>query len=106
MIKTDVNGIVAAFGGKENILQATHCATRLRVTAKDKTIVDKEALKNTDGVLGVVDGASQIQIVIGPEVSNVYREFVKVTGVSEEAPVDEDLDSQKMLKDDLKESVK
>lgn len=102
MAKIQVKEIVTAFGGKENVLQATHCATRLRVTAKDKSKVDKEALKNIDGVMGVVDGTKQTQVVIGAEVSNVYREFVEMTGVSEELPVNENLDTEKVLKDDLK----
>lgn len=102
MAKVNVKEIVDAFGGKENLLQATHCATRLRVTPKDKSKVDKEALKRIDGVMGVVDGTSQTQVVIGPEVSNVYREFVEVTGVMEDSPVDENGDADKVLKQDLK----
>lgn len=102
MAKINVNEIIDAFGGKENILQATHCATRLRVTAKDKSKVDKEALKNIDGVMGVVEGATQTQVVIGPEVSNIYRKFIELTGVSEELPVNETLDADKVLKNELK----
>ena len=98
MAKISVPHIVTGFGGKENIAQAAHCATRLRVTPKDRSKVDIEALKNVDGVLSVIDGATQIQVVIGAEVSNVYREFIKLTGVTEEAAIDENLD----LKDELK----
>ena len=98
MAKLSVPHIVTGFGGKENIAQAAHCATRLRVTPKDRSKVDIEALKNVDGVLSVIDGATQIQVVIGAEVSNVYREFIKLTGVTEEAAIDENLD----LKDELK----
>ena len=102
MSKVSVKDIVAALGGKSNIVQATHCATRLRVTPKDKAGVDQEALKKIDGVLGVVDGATQVQVIIGPEVTSVYREFVELTGVSEEAPIDENLDNEKVIKEDLK----
>lgn len=99
----NIESIVAGLGGKENIAQATHCATRLRVTPKDWDKVDKEKLQEIDGVLGVVEGGTQYQIVIGPEVSNVYREFIKVTGVSEEAPIDENLDEASTIKQDLKD---
>ena len=85
MAKISVAKIVDGLGGKPNIVNATHCATRLRVTLKDKTKVDKEEIKALDGVLGLVEGATQTQIVIGPEVSSVYREFIELTGVSEEA---------------------
>lgn len=100
-VKIPVVDIVAAFGGKENIAQATHCATRLRVTPKDASKVDMAGMKKIPGVLGVVEGATQIQVIIGAEVSNVYREFVALTGVAEEAAVDENLDAQ-----DLKEALK
>ena len=93
-----IKNLVTNLGGIENIASATHCATRLRVTTKDKSKVDFAALKKLDGVLGVVDGATQSQIVIGAEVSNVYSEFCKFTGVNESAAIDD----QKALKEDLK----
>lgn len=92
-----VSDIVRGVGGKENVAQAAHCATRLRVTPKDWSKVDEEALKKIPGVLGVVHGATQVQIIIGGEVNNVYKEFVALTGVDEEAAIDENLD----LKQDL-----
>lgn len=104
MAKISIQEIVSGLGGLDNIVSATHCATRLRVTLKDKTKVNMEAIKAIDGVLGVVDGATQTQIVIGPEVSTVYREFIDYTGVSEEAVVNENLDDDKVLKNDLKNS--
>lgn len=102
MAEVNVQQIVAAFGGKENVASAVHCATRLRVTPKDKSLVKVDELKAIDGVLGVVEGASQVQVVIGAEVATVYDKFIELTGVSSEDAVDEDLDSQKMLKEDLK----
>lgn len=99
--KIPVADIVAAFGGKENVAQAAHCQTRLRVTPKDRSKVDMKALKAIDGVLAVVDGATQVQVVIGAEVSHVYTEFVQLTGVDEQAAIDEDLEKQ-----DLKEALK
>lgn len=67
-----VSQIVQAVGGKENVAQAAHCATRLRVTPRDWAKVDEETLKQIPGVLGVVHGATQVQIIIGAEVNNVY----------------------------------
>lgn len=96
--KICVSDIVQALGGKENIAQATHCATRLRVTTKDKSKINEAALKEIPGVVGMVNSGVQTQIIIGAEVNNVYREFVTLTGVDEEAAIDENLD----LKADLK----
>lgn len=101
MAKVPVNEIVTALGGKDNIQLAAHCATRLRVTPKDKSKVDVPALKKIDGVLGVVEGATQTQIIIGAEVNNVYKEFILATDISEQAAIDENLDSA-----DLKEGLK
>ena len=101
MAQVSVNEIIEAMGGRENIASAAHCATRLRVTPRDKSKVDKAALKKIDGVLGVVDGATQTQIIIGAEVNKVYKDFVAAAGVGEEAAIDENLDSA-----DLKETMK
>ena len=101
MVKVDVSEILKAMGGKENIESCAHCATRLRVTPKDKSAVDVGALKKIDGVLGVVEGATQTQIIIGPEVATVYADFVAAAAIREEAAIDENLDAA-----DLKESLK
>lgn len=37
--------IIKNIGGKENISQLTHCATRLRLYLKDEALVDFEGLK-------------------------------------------------------------
>lgn len=107
MASKDIAGmtsqIIAAFGGKENIAQATHCATRLRVTPRDRGKVNIDALKAIDCVIRVIEGPTQMQVVIGGEVSNVYREFVTQTGISEEAAIDENLDPDLKLKASFKD---
>ncbi|WP_462410702.1 PTS transporter subunit EIIC [Neobacillus sp. Marseille-QA0830] len=70
-------------GGSENIIEATHCMTRLRLQIADESKVQKTALEKIKGVLGVVKKGNQIQIVIGPDVSNVYKEFVKTAGIGD-----------------------
>ncbi len=42
--------IVDHIGGRENVAQAAHCATRLRLVIKDNSKVDKEYLDNIEGV--------------------------------------------------------
>ena len=58
--------IVKLLGGKDNVVKATNCMTRLRVTVKKVSDVDQEKIKNTEGVLGLVVDGSYIQVVLGP----------------------------------------
>ena len=46
-------GILQYVGGKENVIFATHCVTRLRLTLKDCTKADTNKIKGIEGVLGV-----------------------------------------------------
>jgi PTS system sucrose-specific IIC component len=67
--------ILDLFGGPENIDSYTHCMTRLRVKPKDDRLVNKEELKQLDGVMGLVE-ADTLQIIVGPGVVNqVSAEF-------------------------------
>lgn len=65
--------ILEHVGGEKNVSNLTHCATRLRFNLKDDTKANTEALKNTKGVMGVVNKGGQYQIIIGSDVQNVYR---------------------------------
>ncbi|HZJ86938.1 MAG TPA: beta-glucoside-specific PTS transporter subunit IIABC [Erysipelothrix sp.] len=76
-----VNQIVRNVGGKENIAQVRHCVTRLRFNLVDDTAANEEAVKNIDGVVTVVKGAGQFQVVIGNHVPDVYKEVLEVTGI-------------------------
>ncbi|HIX01847.1 MAG TPA: sucrose-specific PTS transporter subunit IIBC [Candidatus Ligilactobacillus excrementigallinarum] len=70
--------------GKDNVVAAAHCATRLRLVLKDDSKVDQAALDNNDDVKGTFKQNGQYQIIIGPgDVNNVYDYFVKETGVKE-----------------------
>jgi sucrose PTS system EIIBCA or EIIBC component len=70
--------ILERLGGAENIVNYTHCMTRLRVTPKSGSLVDKERLRKTEGVLGVVE-ADTLQIIVGPGIVNqVTEEFGKM----------------------------
>ncbi len=70
--------ILEKVGGKDNIANATHCATRLRLNLKDESIADTDGLKATQGVVGVVSKAGQYQVIIGAEVLQVYQKLVKL----------------------------
>lgn len=67
--------IVAAVG-KDNIISATHCATRLRFIVKDKEQVDEKSLQKLDMVKGTFFNAGQYQVILGTGIVNkVYGEM-------------------------------
>lgn len=75
--------IVANIGGRENVAQAAHCATRLRLVIKDNNKINKSELENVDGVKGMFENNGQLQLIIGTgTVNKVYDEFLAVTGMS------------------------
>ncbi|WP_054653418.1 sucrose-specific PTS transporter subunit IIBC [Limosilactobacillus equigenerosi] len=70
--------------GKDNMVAAAHCATRLRLVLKDESAVDQAALDQNDGVKGTFSTNGQFQVIIGPgDVNNVYDYLIKETGLKE-----------------------
>ena len=87
--KTMASSILSNVGGKENVSQVVHCATRLRFTLKDDTKANTDAIKKIQGVLSVVNAGGQYQIVIGPDVPQVYQEVLSIGGFEASAPIDD-----------------
>lgn len=62
--------------GKDNIVSATHCATRLRLIVKDKEAIDIKKLEKLPLVKGTFFNAEQFQIILGTGIVNkVYEEI-------------------------------
>ena len=78
--------IVELLGGKDNIVSAENCMTRIRVSLKDGSKADREKLKNTPGVLGVAgDEPSYVQVVLGPgKVRDIMQICTSKLGVREQ----------------------
>ena len=75
--------IVDHIGGRDNVAQAAHCATRLRLVIKDNSKVEKDYLDNVDGVKGMFESNGQLQLIIGTgTVNKVYDEFLDITGMT------------------------
>lgn len=72
--------IIENIGGKSNVKSVVHCATRLRFTLNDETKANTDKISNLNGVLKVVNAGGQYQIVIGPDVPQVYQEVVTLGG--------------------------
>lgn len=65
--------ILKDVGGKDNIVDVTHCYTRLRFVLRDTKQANKEALLQTGGVISVVESGGQYQVVLGNKVAHVYN---------------------------------
>lgn len=86
--------VVKELGGKDNISDMYHCATRLRVKVKNGKEVDKEKLKDLSETVTVVESGGQIQIVVGQHVSDVYKDIVPLLDIESKKPIDENLDEE------------
>lgn len=87
--------VLEAVGGKDNVTSATHCMTRLRLNLKDMGLPNEEAVKNINGVVGVVKAGGQFQVIIGQNVPKVYNEFCAITGLETHEAINENLDGPK-----------
>ncbi len=75
--------VIDHIGGKDNIVSAAHCATRLRLVIADNAKMDAAAIENVDGVKGVFEASGQIQIIFGTgTVNKVYDEFIDIAGIT------------------------
>ena len=52
-------------GGKENVISAAHCATRLRLVLKDESKADVDGILKTELVKGQFATGGQFQIILG-----------------------------------------
>ena len=68
--------------------------TRLRLTLKDESVVNDDAVKSIDGIIGAVRAGGQYQVIVGQSVPKVYDEVVRM-GVAAGGSVDENLDAPK-----------
>lgn len=76
--KYDVERILAALGGKENLDSLDNCVTRLRIVVDDMNKVNQEELKSC-GALGVVVlDEHNVQVIIGTQVAAVKTELEKM----------------------------
>ena len=77
-----VKRALAELGGRENVVTATNCMTRLRVHVKDDSQVNDDTLKQIEGVLGVVhDRANYVEIVVGPGKSRKCADICAEMGI-------------------------
>ncbi|MGL5540798.1 MAG: PTS transporter subunit EIIC [Erysipelotrichaceae bacterium] len=68
--------ILEALGGKDNLTDVDACATRLRLTVKDATLVNDAMLK-ASGANGVIKSGQGVQVIYGPKVSVIKSKLVE-----------------------------
>ena len=66
--------IVMGMGGRNNITSVDCCATRLRCSITDSSLVDEKLLKST-GAVGVIVKGQGIQIIYGPQVTVIKSDL-------------------------------
>lgn len=97
MTKTNYQEIakkLVAVVGEDNIVSATHCATRLRLQVKDRKAIDDSQVEQVEEVKGVFYNAGQYQIILGTGIVNkVYDALQKIYSFSE-------VSKDQMAKDD------
>lgn len=67
-----LNKLVDYLGGKENIIATEVNLSRFKVTLKDVTIVDKEAIQKL-GAKGIVEIDNQLKIILGPDCKQLKK---------------------------------
>lgn len=76
--------ILRLIGGKENVISAAHCATRLRLVLKNEKLADVDGILNTELVKGQFATGGQFQIIIGSgTVDEVYKYFIQYAELQE-----------------------
>ena len=83
--KNIATDILNSVGGKDNISDIYHCATRLRIVVNNPDLVDQEKLKKVDGIKGVVIKGQEIQSFIGTKVNEYYSKLVPELHLNEKA---------------------
>jgi PTS system N-acetylglucosamine-specific IIC component len=69
--------VIAAFGGRENLVNVDACITRLRMEVADKSRVDQARLKSL-GAAGVVEVGNSVQAVFGTDAEALKNDIIDI----------------------------
>ena len=61
----EINKLISYLGGKDNIIDSQINLSRLKVTLKDMSLVNKEGIQKL-GAKGIVEIDNQLKIILGP----------------------------------------
>ncbi len=71
---TKAEQLIAAFGGRQNLVNVDACITRLRMEVADKSQVDKARLKAL-GAAGVIEVGNNVQAIFGTQAERLKGEI-------------------------------
>ena len=70
--------ILKGIGGKDNVVSASYCTTRLRFEVKNYKQVNEQAVKAA-GAAGIIrPGKNACQVIVGTKVESIYNELDKL----------------------------
>ncbi len=68
--------ILQLSGGGQNIKVCGNCMTRLRLALNNRDIIQIDELKKVPGVMGVINGDDQLQVILGPGKAQTASEMM------------------------------
>ena len=71
----EINKLIQYLGGKDNIIDSQINLSRLKVTLKDMSLVNKEGIQKL-GAKGIVEIDNQLKIILGPN-SKQLKRYIK-----------------------------
>ncbi len=74
-LEQDVDTVMEAIGGLDNLVETGACATRLRLTLKNTSFVDQKALKNHGAHGVVILDEHHVQIIYGVKANTYSQEM-------------------------------
>jgi PTS system N-acetylglucosamine-specific IIC component len=74
---TKAEQVIAAFGGRENLVNVDACITRLRMEVADKSKVDQDRLKSL-GAAGVIEVGNSVQAVFGTDAEALKNDIIEI----------------------------
>lgn len=74
----DAEKLLTALGGKNNIVSLDNCITRLRLVVNDMSLINEEDIKSTGAIAVVKLDATNLQVIIGPQVHVVKNKLDKL----------------------------
>lgn len=79
----ELTQLLELVGGRENIVTVSHCITRMRFVLNDPAKADLSGIDALPTVKGCLANAGQFQVVIGTEVEEFHRQFIKLAKLGE-----------------------
>ena len=68
----EINKLIQYLGGKDNIIDSQINLSRLKVTLKDTSLVNKEGIQKL-GAKGIVEIDNELKIILGPNSKQIKK---------------------------------